>query len=210
MIGDKIQINIRNHPDGKCPYSKCTHLMPNMKQYQGLKATVTKEMDERVMIDIDGEKYGWSRCMFKTIRPTIFDHVTNAGGCGASGTMLSIEDMQKATESIMKDVEKAFSLPAPFFSIGMEPNFTSLLRKRPMDTLRSMTDALKRFIKGPFRSFYQLGWVDKDLDLTEKGGRELTLFLFEHFEKEFGEYAAKRVAELKKKEKEEESDEDDE
>lgn len=75
-----------------------------------------------------------------------------------------------------------------------------------MDTLRSIPDRLKRALNANMRAFYKLGWIYGDLSITGEGKEALTNFLFDKFEKELGEVAAKKVKEAKKKKK----DEDDE
>lgn len=69
-----------------------------------------------------------------------------------------------------------------------------------MSKLKSIPARLKRMLNANFRAFYSLGWVDSDLEITEKGEDALTDFIFDKFEKELGEVAKKEVAKIKKAE----------
>lgn len=189
-IGDIVKIRL--HPHGFCGKPQCTRVTCDMFRWDGKEAIVTEASNKRYHLNIDGGKWGWADCMLEPQK--VPDLAVMWGESFWSYTSPRYD---------MKDFEKTYR----YFSIGSEPNYFASLFKKSMDTLKQVPNTLKRFVKGAFRSFYQLGWVDQDLDLTERGGRALTLFLFEHFEKEFGEYAAKKVAELKKKEEDEESDE---
>ena len=77
-----------------------------------------------------------------------------------------------------------------------------------MDTLTSIPAKIKRFLNANYRAFYQLGWVDENLNLTEKGGSALQDFLFDKYEKELGEVAIKEVAQIKKAAKKKDDDEE--
>lgn len=79
--------------------------------------------------------------------------------------------------------------------------------QRIMATLRSIPDRLKRALNANLRAFYKLGWIDGDLDVTERGESELKDFLFDKFEKELGAIALKRVKDASKKKKNEDEEE---
>lgn len=70
-----------------------------------------------------------------------------------------------------------------------------------METLREIPNKIKRFLNAQYKAFYQLGWVDEDLDLTEEGQSELLAFLLDKFEKDFGEVARERIEEIEKEQK---------
>lgn len=141
MTGNEIQINIANHPTGQCGYKKCTQVTDRMRIYHGRYATVKREFDERVMIDIDGERYRWSKCMFKAIRPNMFEGVCSYCGGGAGGSdasSLTIQDVRAASDTSMKEMMKDFT-SSPFFSIGWDANYNLRLRQKPMDTLKTIS-----------------------------------------------------------------------
>ena len=65
-----------------------------------------------------------------------------------------------------------------------------------MDTLKSIPAKIKKILNESYRAFYKLGWIDEELDLTGAGKHHLNEFLLEKFEKEFGEFAINKVAEI--------------
>lgn len=79
-------------------------------------------------------------------------------------------------------------------------------RKGVMAYLRKLTNTIKNHFSKEVQALYQLGWAemeDDDLTVTEEGQNIFLDFLaLEHPEisKAFGEYASKRVAQLKKEE----------
>jgi hypothetical protein len=75
-----------------------------------------------------------------------------------------------------------------------------------MAYLRTIPSKIKRFLNANYKKFYQLGWVDEDLDLTGVGQRALIEMLLDKHEDDLGAVAAKKVAELKKAEKEEDEE----
>ena len=69
-----------------------------------------------------------------------------------------------------------------------------------MSLLKSIPSRLKRMINANYKAFYKLGWVDGDLELTDKGVNAFRDFVFDHFEKELGTVAKKEVKIIKKEE----------
>lgn len=71
-----------------------------------------------------------------------------------------------------------------------------------MSELKEIPENLESFLDENFKSFYQLGWVDTNLNLTDEGRRQLGNFLFKKNVEAFGKHANVVLTELKKKEKE--------
>lgn len=70
-----------------------------------------------------------------------------------------------------------------------------------MSKLSNVPKQLKRFLNANYKAFYQLDWVDEDLQLSEDGESALVEFLFSHFEKEFGSHAQAEVKRIEDEEK---------
>lgn len=71
-----------------------------------------------------------------------------------------------------------------------------------MSRLHSIPTTLKRFLNANFKAFYQLHWVDEELNLTEAGEQNLMNLLFEKFETELGTKAKAEVKRVEEEEKE--------
>lgn len=69
-----------------------------------------------------------------------------------------------------------------------------------MSSLNTVPKNLDKFINANFRAFYELGWVDEQLNLTNEGKGELVSFLLTQHEEEFGKVAQEKVAQIKSKE----------
>lgn len=108
-----------------------------------------------------------------------------------------MEEWLKTMECHFKDEHTLWLSSTPrSFSIGSEPNYFATLFKKTMDTLKSIPAKIKKILNESYRAFYKLGWIDEELDLTGAGKHHLNEFLLEKFEKEFGEFAINKVAEI--------------
>lgn len=70
-----------------------------------------------------------------------------------------------------------------------------------MSALRSIPTRLKRLLNANFKAFYQLQWVDEDMELTPDGKKELIDVLFDEYESKLGERAKSEVDRIQKEEK---------
>lgn len=70
-----------------------------------------------------------------------------------------------------------------------------------MSELNKIPKELERFLSDNYKAFYQLGWVDRDLELTQKGRLELGDFLMKQNEDAFGKHASELIAQMTVKEK---------
>lgn len=107
---------------------------------------------------------------------------------------LTFEDMQRAFEAINQ-------APSPLFYI---PKINNSFKEKTMSVLNTLSARLKRTLNPNLRAFYQLGWIDGDLEVTSEGREALVDFLFDNNEDELGKVAIKKIKDLKKKEKDEE------
>lgn len=73
-----------------------------------------------------------------------------------------------------------------------------------MSYLRSIPTKIKGLISKNYQAFYQLGWVDSELKLTQEGREQLSEVLLAKHEDELGKVAIKAVKEAKKKDQDEE------
>ena len=72
-----------------------------------------------------------------------------------------------------------------------------------MSCIRLIPARIKRLLNSNFKSFYSLGWVDEELNITSDGRTALIDVIFDKFEKELGVAASTEVKRLKKLEKKE-------
>ena len=72
-----------------------------------------------------------------------------------------------------------------------------------MSYIRSIPARIKKLLNSNFKSFYSLGWVDEELNITSAGRTALIDVIFDKFEKELGVAASTEVKRLKKLEKKE-------
>lgn len=99
-----------------------------------------------------------------------------------------------------------FAIPMPIMShhhyqycgtqIRISPYMGAI--QKLMEGLRSIPAKIKRILNPNYKAFYQLGWVDEELDLTGEGQVELLNMLLDKHEDELGALAKKEVARRKK------------
>ena len=110
---------------------------------------------------------------------------------------------ERFSELYMRTLADGFAVPVPIMA---HPNCKISFKNSPhkggiqtfMDTLRSIPAKIKRILNPNYKAFYQLEWVDEELDLTAQGRIELLDMLLDKHEAELGELAKKEVARRKK------------
>lgn len=75
-------------------------------------------------------------------------------------------------------------------------------RECHMAELNKVPENIERFVDENYKAFYELGWVDEDLDLTNEGRLALGKWLLKQNEEGFGKHAQETVNKLKKEEEE--------
>jgi hypothetical protein len=73
-----------------------------------------------------------------------------------------------------------------------------------MSQLITIPSKLRKVLNENYKAFYELGYIDNNLELTTCGRMALGDFLTEKFENEFGEFAKKKIEEVKPKEEKKE------
>lgn len=199
QVGDKIRVRTDLIPG--CYYDEC-FFYEEMSKYRGLGAIITKARDvsKNTFYELNlSEFWSWSEPMLISgwFSEECCDSRIDSSGFydGYFTTTAITASSECLTTDRLKDYIKSFE--STFLHTGNEPLETTK-KGGIMAYLQAIPKNIKRFLNANYKSFYQLSWVDEDLDLTDAGAKALINLLLAQYEDKLGEVAKKEVNRIKK------------